>query len=247
MLSGHTYFQGPQSLPSGKRMTMGRQRKMLAAISRSSLSKMHASVIRAAVVEYADASGLWFADQAEWAAVAGRDVKTVTAAVKAAQECGVLFSARRVYTSTGRAGTSLYLVQPHVWSDRWEDAQRDIDERLLSVGHFGSRTPQAVLGRTHLQTPQTVVGLDVRPSTAGGGAEQGRTSSSSPDVPTSGESKVVVEAEAVVRVTSEAADAAPTESTFVALKSDPSFASLARGDDRPLPWSIDVVESRSEP
>jgi hypothetical protein len=191
-----TFYQGPAPLPPGKRMTLGRMRRMLAAISSSSLSKMHAGVIRAGVVEYADASGLWFTQQDEWAAVAGRDVKTVTAAVKAALECGLLFSAQRVFTSTGRAGTSLYFIHPHVWSKDWEAVRQEIDQRLLAVGQLKIQAPQTVVGNGGVQAPQTVVGSSESPGTANGAAEQGRTSTSSPGVTTPGESSTTREEEA---------------------------------------------------
>jgi hypothetical protein len=174
-------YQGAEKIPPGERMTIPRLRRMMGAVDASTLTKKHKAVVKAGILKYADGDGLFFCDQREWALEAGRDVKVVTAAIRAAYNADLLNKSSRVYTTNGRMGTSLYWLNPRLWSSRPNDVKASVDLRLDALTFKPKDEPY--------RAPKTVDG----PCTENGAAEQDVLLRSSP--PSTEEMKVVFDDE----------------------------------------------------
>jgi hypothetical protein len=135
-----TFYQGVEKIPTGTRRTLGRQTRMLAAVDRENLSPRHKAIIRAGIIKYADGDGIFFPDQGDWADVAGCSRKLVIAAVAEAVGSGLLRKTNRVFTTTGKKGTSVYFLSPELWSKDPEAVHKSAETRLSALSNRVSKT-----------------------------------------------------------------------------------------------------------
>lgn len=175
-------YQGTEKIPAGKRPSMGRQTKMLRAVDASSLPKKYRAVIKVGIVEYADQDGLFFADQKDWGESCGCSREFVNDAVKAAVAAKLIRKWQRVYTTTGKLGTSIYGMRPETWSRNPEEVKASMNSRLAGLtmkpanrvpgGHtsvcLSGTTERAVLSKLRMLTvekkevsEEVLDGLDV--------------------------------------------------------------------------------------
>jgi hypothetical protein len=106
---------------------------MLKAIDESSLPKKYRAVIKLGIAQYADQDGLFFADQGARGDSCGCSRQFVGDAVGAAVDSGLMKKIDRIYSNTGRKGTSIYALLPDLWSSLPDAVRLSMNERLARL------------------------------------------------------------------------------------------------------------------